>query len=264
MKSAVAAAWTRARTSRQGSWTCCVSPGLARQLKKSVRASEDAVADSDEPEVATEALRADLRATAGAHPAGGGVAGLLASPSHRWSRRRPGRRGSREQRGVPSSATARPTTGPYSGVSSARSYRSWISSTRHPYVFAAATAGRTFAAGWACYREWISWLWQGKVRAPGSSRPCRSGRPNWACRRRTKRRRAFAAGGEQDVDIPGESPGQDAVRRPSPPAGAAADQQPDGVGGQAGSTSASKGAKSSGRKRRAARAVLQLRADQLR
>jgi hypothetical protein len=30
------------------------------------------------------------------------------------------------------------------------------------YVFAAATAGRTFAAGGACYREWLRWVWQGK------------------------------------------------------------------------------------------------------
>jgi hypothetical protein len=32
------------------------------------------------------------------------------------------------------------------------------------YVYAAATAGRLRAAGWACYREWISWVWQGQVR----------------------------------------------------------------------------------------------------
>lgn len=31
------------------------------------------------------------------------------------------------------------------------------------YVFAAATAGRGFAAGWACYREWIGWVWKGEV-----------------------------------------------------------------------------------------------------
>ena len=31
------------------------------------------------------------------------------------------------------------------------------------YVFAAATAGRKFAAGWACYREWITGAWQGQV-----------------------------------------------------------------------------------------------------
>jgi hypothetical protein len=31
------------------------------------------------------------------------------------------------------------------------------------YVFAAAMAGRTFAAGWVGYQEWIAWVWQGKV-----------------------------------------------------------------------------------------------------
>lgn len=31
------------------------------------------------------------------------------------------------------------------------------------YVFAAATAGRGVAAGWACYRQWIGWVWQGRA-----------------------------------------------------------------------------------------------------
>ncbi len=31
------------------------------------------------------------------------------------------------------------------------------------YVYAAATAGRPRAAGWACYRQWIAWVWQGQV-----------------------------------------------------------------------------------------------------
>ena len=31
------------------------------------------------------------------------------------------------------------------------------------YVYAGATAGRSFAQGWACYREWIGWVWQGEV-----------------------------------------------------------------------------------------------------
>jgi hypothetical protein len=31
------------------------------------------------------------------------------------------------------------------------------------YVYAAATAGRPRAAGWACYREWIAWVWQEQV-----------------------------------------------------------------------------------------------------
>lgn len=31
------------------------------------------------------------------------------------------------------------------------------------YVFAAALAGRDFATGWACYQEWIQWVWQGEA-----------------------------------------------------------------------------------------------------
>jgi hypothetical protein len=31
------------------------------------------------------------------------------------------------------------------------------------YVYAAALAGRSLAAGWACYRQWIGWVWQGQV-----------------------------------------------------------------------------------------------------
>ena len=31
------------------------------------------------------------------------------------------------------------------------------------YVYAAATAARVRAVGWACYRQWIEWVWQGKV-----------------------------------------------------------------------------------------------------
>jgi len=31
------------------------------------------------------------------------------------------------------------------------------------YVDAAATAARSRAAGWACYQQWIAWVWQGKV-----------------------------------------------------------------------------------------------------
>jgi hypothetical protein len=31
------------------------------------------------------------------------------------------------------------------------------------YVYAAATAGQVRATGWACYRQWIAWVWQGQV-----------------------------------------------------------------------------------------------------
>lgn len=31
------------------------------------------------------------------------------------------------------------------------------------YVYAAALAGQPRAVGWACYRQWIQWVWQGRV-----------------------------------------------------------------------------------------------------
>jgi hypothetical protein len=31
------------------------------------------------------------------------------------------------------------------------------------YVYAASAAGQPRAAGWACYRQWIAWVWQGQV-----------------------------------------------------------------------------------------------------
>lgn len=31
------------------------------------------------------------------------------------------------------------------------------------YVYAAATAARSRAEGWACYQQWIGWVWQGQV-----------------------------------------------------------------------------------------------------
>jgi hypothetical protein len=31
------------------------------------------------------------------------------------------------------------------------------------YLFAAALAGRSFAAGWPCYVRWVTWVWQGEV-----------------------------------------------------------------------------------------------------
>ena len=31
------------------------------------------------------------------------------------------------------------------------------------YVYAAAMAGRRFEEGWACYKRWMTWLWQGQV-----------------------------------------------------------------------------------------------------
>ncbi len=49
------------------------------------------------------------------------------------------------------------------------------------YVYAAATAGRPRAVGWACYRQWIEWVWQGqvtKVRTALEERPVELGLPD--------------------------------------------------------------------------------------
>jgi hypothetical protein len=48
------------------------------------------------------------------------------------------------------------------------------------YVFAAAMAGRTFAAGWPCYVRWVSWVWEGaaeKVIAEMAQRQAELGMP---------------------------------------------------------------------------------------
>jgi hypothetical protein len=48
------------------------------------------------------------------------------------------------------------------------------------YVYAAATAGQSRVAGWLCYRQWISWVWQGqltKVLAAVQARQAELGSP---------------------------------------------------------------------------------------
>jgi hypothetical protein len=138
-------------------------PQLARQLRKNVRASEDAVADSDEPQAAAEALREQAyeppevltRQVVASRSCWPAFAPLVAAAA----------------RGLAFQGAARRA---FVGDGSANN---WTLQRRFfgsfvpildfihalSYVFAAATAGRKFAAGWACYREWIGWVWQGKV-----------------------------------------------------------------------------------------------------
>jgi hypothetical protein len=138
-------------------------PKLARQLKRNVRADEDAVADSDEPEAAAEALRAQayeppavhtrqVVASRGCWPAFAPVVAAAA-----WARGFQG-------------ATRRAFVGDGSANNwtlQRRFFGSFVPILDFihalSYVFAAATAGQKFAAGWACYREWIGWVWQGQV-----------------------------------------------------------------------------------------------------
>ena len=138
-------------------------PKLARQLRKNVRASEDAVADSDEPEAAAEVLREQayeapevltrqVVASRGCWPA---VAPLVAAAA--WA-------------GAFQGAARRAFVGDGSANNwtlQRRFFGSFVPILDFihalSYVFAAATAGQKFAEGWGCYREWITWVWQGKV-----------------------------------------------------------------------------------------------------
>jgi hypothetical protein len=138
-------------------------PQLARQLKKNVRASEDAVADSDEPEAAAEVLREPAyeppevltRQVVASRSCWPAFAPVVAAAA--WA-------------GALQGAARRAFVGDGSANNwtlQRRFFGSFVPILDFihalSYVFAAATAGRKFAEGWACYREWITWVWQGKV-----------------------------------------------------------------------------------------------------
>jgi hypothetical protein len=138
-------------------------PQLARQLKKSGRATEDAVADSDEPEAAAEVLREQayeppevltrqVVASRGRWPA---FAPLVAAAAWAWAFHGAARRALVGDGSANNWTLQRRFFGSFVPI------LDFIHALS--YVFAAATAGRKFAEGWACYREWITWVWQGQV-----------------------------------------------------------------------------------------------------
>lgn len=137
---------------------------LVRELKKSVKEGDDAVADRVEPAAAEEALRAEARyqppevqqrkvvATRRSWPT---LAPLVAQAAWAWGFMGAARRA-------------------FVGDGSANNWRLQrrffgsfvpILDFIHAlsYVFAGAMAGRKFAAGWVCYQKWIGWVWQGQV-----------------------------------------------------------------------------------------------------
>src|SRR5262249_3270270 len=139
-------------------------PRLARQLKQNARATEDAVADSDEPEAAAAALHEQayqpprvltrqVVASRGRWPA---FAPLVAAAAWALALQGAARRAFVGDGSAHNWTAQRRVFGAFVPV------LDFIHAVS--YVFAAATAGRKFAAGWHYYREWITWLWQGKVR----------------------------------------------------------------------------------------------------
>jgi hypothetical protein len=139
-------------------------PKLARQLKKNVRVAEDAVADSDEPEAAAEVLRGQayeppevgtrqVVASRGCWPA---FAPLVAAAAWALALQGAARRAFVGDGSANNWALQRRFFGSFVPI------LDFIHALS--YVFAAATAGRKFVEGWACYQEWIRWVWQGEVK----------------------------------------------------------------------------------------------------
>lgn len=139
-------------------------PKLARQLKTNARASEDAVTDTDEPEVGAEALQSDTvyqppeiveRQVAASRGKWQSFAPLLAAAA--WALAFQG-------------AKRKAFVGDGSANNwklQRRFFGSFVPILDFihalSYVFAAAMAGRKFTAGWVCYQQWIQWVWQGDV-----------------------------------------------------------------------------------------------------
>jgi hypothetical protein len=141
-------------------------PKLARQLKKNARAGEDAVADTDDPQAAAEALTAE----AAYQPPKVQTRQVVASRS-RWPSFAPLLAAAAWALGL-QGASRKAFVGDGSANNwtlQRRFFGSFVPILDFihalSYVFAAATAGRQFAAGWACYQQWIGWVWQGKVSA---------------------------------------------------------------------------------------------------
>jgi hypothetical protein len=139
-------------------------PELVRERNKHVKQSDDTTSEAANPEATAEALREEtayeppevqqrkLVASRERWPA---FAPILAAAAWAW--------------GFPGAARKA-----FVGDGSANNWRSQrrffgsfepILDFIHAlsYVFAAAMTGRRFAEGWACYRQWIQWVWQGQV-----------------------------------------------------------------------------------------------------
>ncbi len=139
-------------------------PKLVRELKKHVKEGEDAVTDVEEPEAAVEALQAEAKY----EPPVEDQRQVVAS-RQRWPTFAPVLAQAAWALGFQGAARKA-----FVGDGSANNWKvqrrlfgSFVAILDFihalSYVFAAAMAGRRFAAGWVVYRQWIRWVWQGRV-----------------------------------------------------------------------------------------------------
>ncbi len=139
-------------------------PKLVRELHKHVKPGADAVSDAEEPEAAAEALQAEAtyappvvqhRQVVASRQTWPTFAPLLAQAA--WAL---GFQGAARKAFVGDGSANNWTL-------QRRFFGSFVAILDFihalSYVFAAAMAGRRFAAGWAVYHQWIGWVWQGRV-----------------------------------------------------------------------------------------------------
>jgi hypothetical protein len=139
-------------------------PRLVRELKKNVKEAEEAVADSQEPEIAEQALTEKVeykapevneRHVVASRSTWGVFAVLLAQAAWQW-----GFQGAARKAFVGDGSKNNWTL-------QRRFFASFVPILDFihalTYVFAAAMAGRKFSEGWPIYSQWITWVWQGQV-----------------------------------------------------------------------------------------------------
>ena len=139
-------------------------PKLVRELKKHVKEGEDGVAEAGEPEAAAETLAEETNY----RPPKVGHRQVVASRQS-WPVFAVHLAQAAWASGLQQAARKA-----FVGDGSANNWklqRRWFGAFTAildfihalSYVFAAAMAGRRFAAGWAVYEQWIGWVWQGRV-----------------------------------------------------------------------------------------------------
>jgi hypothetical protein len=139
-------------------------PKLVRELKKHVRQGEDGAAEAAEPQAAAEALAEEAKY----RPPKAGPRQVIAS-RQTWPAF-----ALLVAQAAWAAGFQQATRKAFVGDGSANNWRlrsrffgsfTAILDFIHAlsYVFAAAMAGRGFAAGWAVYEQWIDWVWRGRV-----------------------------------------------------------------------------------------------------
>jgi hypothetical protein len=139
-------------------------PELVRELNKHVKQSDDAACEAANPEATAEALREETayeppevqqRKVVASRERWPAFAPILAAAAWAWGFQGAARKAFVGDGSANNWRLQRRFFGSFEPI------LDFIHALS--YVFAAAMAGRRFAEGWACYQQWIQWVWQGQV-----------------------------------------------------------------------------------------------------